>query len=77
MAPESEDKSVLEFLPWYNLPRIMVLHNAVSQHNMRTTNTDCIYLFIYIFINFCYQTKSLEIHLWVPQIGLVLTQNDL
>ena len=40
MPAESGDKSNLEFLPWYNLPRIMGLHNAVSQHNLGTTNTD-------------------------------------
>ena len=40
MSTESGDDSKLDFLLAYNLPRIMIHHNAVTQRHFETTNSD-------------------------------------
>ena len=41
MSIETANGSKLEFLLGYNLPRVTIHHNAVNQHSLGTTNTDC------------------------------------
>ena len=68
VSMQTESGYNLEFLSRYNLPRIMILHNAVCQHTLGTTNTDCFYL-------------SSDTGHRDPLMGstdrIILTQNDL
>ena len=66
MSTESRDKSNLELLPWYSLPRIMVLHKTVGHQNLGEfgNNEHGWYFFS--------SSDKEPIYLWVPQSGLFL-----